>query len=204
MRDQARAERLLRQTVTEGSAAEKMRSIIAAQGGDPRVVDEPDRMSLGRHRRTLKAARDGYVAAIDPLEIGYASMGLGAGRTRAEDLVDPGAGIELHVGVGDRIRMGDAVYLLDMTFCIIFCGGIRLLVRNYREIYLAGFERAVKQGKPWTVMCAYNRLNGTYCCEHETLMTAILTEEWGHEGLVVTDWGAIKDTDSPALHGLDL
>jgi pyrimidine-nucleoside phosphorylase len=106
------AERLLKDVVTNGNAAEKMRQIVEAQGGDPRVVDEPDRMSFGRHRRTVKAESSGVVAAIDPLEVGHASMRLGAGRVRAEDPVDPGAGIELHVRLGDRVRAGDPLATL--------------------------------------------------------------------------------------------
>ncbi len=65
--------------------------------------------------------------------------------------------------------------------------------RTLREIYLAGFEIAVKASQPWTVMCAYNRLNGEYCAENRWLLTTVLKEEWGHTGIVVTDWGACND-----------
>ena len=65
--------------------------------------------------------------------------------------------------------------------------------RTLREIYLASFEGAVKQSQPWTVMCAYNRVNGTYCSENEYLLTSILKKEWGLEGFVVSDWGAVNE-----------
>ncbi|MBN2004241.1 MAG: glycoside hydrolase family 3 C-terminal domain-containing protein [Anaerolineae bacterium] len=76
--------------------------------------------------------------------------------------------------------------------------------RSLREIYLPAFEKAVKKGKPWTVMCAYNKLNGTYCSEHYALLVNLLKEEWEFEGLVVSDWGAVHDRVAALKGGLDL
>lgn len=76
--------------------------------------------------------------------------------------------------------------------------------RSLREIYLPAFETAVKKGKPWTVMCAYNKLNGTFCSEHHELLVDILKNEWGFEGLVVSDWGAVRDRVKALQGGLDL
>ena len=76
--------------------------------------------------------------------------------------------------------------------------------RTLREIYLPAFEKAVKQAKPWTVMCAYNKLNGEYCSENHYLLTDILKNEWGFEGLVVSDWGAVHDRAASLKGGLDL
>jgi len=76
--------------------------------------------------------------------------------------------------------------------------------RTLREIYFPAFERVVKSAQPWTVMCAYNKINGTYCSEHHWLLTEILREEWGFEGLVVSDWGAVHDRVAALRGGLDL
>lgn len=65
--------------------------------------------------------------------------------------------------------------------------------RTLREIYLAPFERAVRQSQPWTVMAAYNLLDGIYCAENKRLLDDILRKEWGFKGIVVTDWGAEND-----------
>jgi beta-glucosidase len=76
--------------------------------------------------------------------------------------------------------------------------------RTLREIYLAAFETAVKKARPWTVMCAYNRLNGTYCAENHWLLEKTLKEEWGFEGFVISDWNAVRDRVVSLKAGLDL
>jgi beta-glucosidase len=76
--------------------------------------------------------------------------------------------------------------------------------RTLREIYLPAFEMAVKAGRPWTVMCAYNKLNGTYCSENHKLLVDILKDEWGFEGFVVSDWGAVHNRLAAIKGGLDL
>lgn len=76
--------------------------------------------------------------------------------------------------------------------------------RTLREIYLASFETAIKDAKPWTVMCAYNKINGQFCSENYKLLTEILREEWGYDGFVVSDWGAVNDRDKGLQAGLEL
>ncbi len=76
--------------------------------------------------------------------------------------------------------------------------------RTLREMYLTGFEIAVKEGKPRTVMCAYPKVNGTHASDSRELLTDILRTEWGFEGLVVTDWGAMNDRIEGFRAGCDL
>ena len=83
-------------------------------------------------------------------------------------------------------------------------GDSRLDERAYREIYLAPFEIAVKEGHPSTVMCSYNKINGTHASDNKDLLTDVLRGEWGFDGLVVTDWGALNDRMEAFKAGCDL
>ena len=76
--------------------------------------------------------------------------------------------------------------------------------RALREIYLPAFETAVKEAKPWTVMCSYNRLNGEFASQHPWLLTGLLRDEWGYDGAVVSDWGPVSDRVKGLAAGLDL
>ena len=76
--------------------------------------------------------------------------------------------------------------------------------RTLRELYLTGFELAVKEGKPATVMCSYPKLNGIHASDHKELLTDILRTEWGFDGMVVTDWGAMNDRIEGFKAGCDL
>jgi beta-glucosidase len=76
--------------------------------------------------------------------------------------------------------------------------------RALREIYFPAFETAVKKGQPWTVMCSYNRLNGSANSQNRRLLDEILKQEWGFDGLVVSDWGAVRDRVAALAAGLDL
>lgn len=81
---------------------------------------------------------------------------------------------------------------------------VRVDERSLREIYLPPFEAAVKEAGVRAVMAAYNFVNGHHACAQPDLLVRLLKEEWGFEGFVVSDWGAIKETVAPARHGLDL
>ncbi len=85
-----------------------------------------------------------------------------------------------------------------------FMGNSIASEKTMREIYLKQFEYIVKHAHPATIMCAYNQVNGTFCSEHKWLLTDVLRKEWGYDGVVMTDWGAMHDRVASLKAGLDL
>lgn len=80
----------------------------------------------------------------------------------------------------------------------------RIGERALREIYLPAFETMVREAKPWMLMCSYNRVNGTYASQNRWLLTEVLRDEWGFDGVVVSDWGAVHDRAAALEAGLNL
>ena len=85
-----------------------------------------------------------------------------------------------------------------------FMGNSVASERTMRKLYLKPFEYIVKHAKPATLMCAYNQINGTFCSENQWLLTDVLRKEWGFDGVVMTDWGAVHDRVAGLKAGLDL
>jgi thymidine phosphorylase len=105
----AEAGRMLREAVASGRALDVFRRFLAAQGGDPRVCDDPARLPTAAERTEFLAPRSGFIEAIDAFEVGMAAIDTGAGRKRKEDAVAPGAGFVFHAKVGDPIEKGRPV-----------------------------------------------------------------------------------------------
>jgi pyrimidine-nucleoside phosphorylase len=106
-RDAAGAREILERAVASGDAARVAEKMIAAHGGDARVVADPSRLELAPVEVVVPAPREGWVGRLDALEIGLAAMAMGAGRTRADQAVDHGVGIRLERKPGDRVAKGD-------------------------------------------------------------------------------------------------
>jgi pyrimidine-nucleoside phosphorylase len=105
--DLAEGQLRIGKAIADGSGLERFRRIVEAQGGDPRVVDDPSLLPRAPRLLEVPAPRDGFVAAIDAAELGHAAVVLGAGRAKKEDTVDPAVGFELLRRVGDPVRAGD-------------------------------------------------------------------------------------------------
>ena len=106
-RDETSARELLEQTIADGSALEKFAQVIEAQGGDPGIIDEPERLPQPGHRTHVPSPRSGVVTRCDALSIGLGALRLGAGRERKEDTIDPAVGITLLAKVGDTVAEGE-------------------------------------------------------------------------------------------------
>lgn len=101
-----------RQVLSDGRALEKFRQMVRCQGGDDRIIEEPERMGSSRYSRDVLAGRTGFIAETDTREIGRASQHLGAGRLRKEDEIDFTAGIRMHVRIGNFVKEGDVLATL--------------------------------------------------------------------------------------------
>ena len=111
-RDAAAARARLERSVASGAAFSKFRELIEAQGGDPRVVDDPARLPQARSRKPLASPRAGFVTRVDAMGVALAALRLGAGRARAEDRVDHAVGFSGLVKVGERVGRGDPLCVI--------------------------------------------------------------------------------------------
>jgi pyrimidine-nucleoside phosphorylase len=107
--DRADASRQVRRAIDSGAALDRFRRIVEGQGGDPRVVDDYSRLPAAPSRHVLAAERAGYLTRLDAERVGRASVALGAGRDRVDDVVDPAVGILLKAKPGARLSTGDPV-----------------------------------------------------------------------------------------------
>lgn len=103
------ARQLLEQTITDGSALERFKAMVIAQGGDPRVMEDYSIMPQAKYRIAYQAKRAGVITKLSADEIGTASMLLGGGRQKADDQLDYSVGIELHHKLGDQVEAGDTL-----------------------------------------------------------------------------------------------
>jgi pyrimidine-nucleoside phosphorylase len=108
------ARRRLERALATGAGAERLERMIALHGGDARVVADVDRLPRAPYRRAVRAPRSGYIGAIDALALGRLGITLGAGRTRADQKVDPRVGIELSVRLGARVEAGQPLAILHL------------------------------------------------------------------------------------------
>ena len=108
-KDIAEARTTLERAITSGAAVRVMEKMVEAQGGDAKVVSDPSRLEMAKEMVEVRAPRAGFVAGIDALAVGLTGVAMGAGRTRADQKVDPAVGIELEAKPGDAVQVGQVV-----------------------------------------------------------------------------------------------
>jgi pyrimidine-nucleoside phosphorylase len=131
----------LLEAIDSGTALERFRSWVAAQGGDPRIADEPSLLPSAAYTREVRAERAGWVTGFDAEAIGRAAMALGAGRESVEDTIDPGAGLVLSARVGDRVKVGGVLCTLYASSEALLDVGEERFVQALRM----GDERVIPQ-----------------------------------------------------------
>lgn len=113
--DLTSGKQMAQQAITQGDAFAKFRALVEAQGGDVSYVDDPDRLPAATMIETVSAETGGYVAGIHAAEIGYAAVGLGAGREKKGDPIDHAVGIVVHRKVGDPVQAGDPLFTIHAS-----------------------------------------------------------------------------------------
>ncbi len=130
--DERAARTLVEERLSSGAALRTFRDMVEAQGGDPDVADDPGKLPRAKVQAPVRAAIDGTVLAIDAEAVGQAAMVLGAGRARAEDRVDPAAGLVLERKVGDRVERGRTLAVLHTSDPGLVEEGARRVAAAYR------------------------------------------------------------------------
>jgi pyrimidine-nucleoside phosphorylase/thymidine phosphorylase len=134
--DEAAARARVREAVSSGRAMEKLLALAAAQGGDPRALEDPSRLPAAARTTAVLARRDGFVAAIHAEEVGLAAMSLGAGRATLDDRIDPAVGIVLARKVGDAVRAGEPLAVLHHA-----AADVAAVARRVEAAYTLAEER---------------------------------------------------------------
>ncbi|SOD98148.1 glycoside hydrolase family 3 C-terminal domain-containing protein [Blastococcus haudaquaticus] len=161
--------------------------IGAAVGREARALGVPVVLGPGVNiKRSPLCGRNFEYYAEDPLLAGV----LGAAHVRGQQGEGVGASVKHFAANNQETQRMQISADVDE--------------RTLREIYLPAFERVVTEARPATVMCAYNKINGVYASQHRWLLTDVLRGEWGFEGAVVSDWGAVQDRVAALEAGLDL
>jgi pyrimidine-nucleoside phosphorylase len=109
VKDLKKGRQLLQKAIADGSALNKLKEMVGAQGGDVSYIEHPDKFPLSKHIVEIRSKDEGYVRRIEALEIGESAMRLGAGRETYDDIIDMSAGILLNKKVGDHVAIGDVL-----------------------------------------------------------------------------------------------
>lgn len=110
--DRAAADRRVEEVLSSGAAAAKLKEMISRQDGDPRIVDEPDRLPSSPVQHEVKSVESGFLKEIAARQLGLAALKLGAGRLKKSDVIDPASGIVLNRRIGDKIEVGDTLAVI--------------------------------------------------------------------------------------------